>query len=367
MKRKLTIIALGGHEVSPNGLVDSETGKLLVPDISEQWRRTAETCELLANFIKQNPDNLYLLTHGNGPQVGNILLRSEYSRPILHYLPLDICDADTQGAMGYMLAQLTNALRIVGINRIAAETVTRVVVDKDDPDFQNPSKFIGPSYSKNDALSKKNNEGRILKFYKKDKNGGELWRWVVPSPMPKDIVELDIIENNLLNGIVPIAVGGGGIPVIKVKPKIVNDEEIYECNYGITYKRKLEHGADSVDIYSGIEAVIDKDLATSLLGTMLIERAEKRGEDIEAELFIFTDVDGAKLNFQKENQKDLKILSLNEAEKLYNAGEFPAGSMGPKIKAAINFLKGGGNKVYITKVELLEKTLRSEAGTTITK
>ncbi len=365
MIKRLKIIALGGHEVSPSGKVDPQSGKLIVPDISAQWRRTAETCELLANLIQDSLGDLFILTHGNGPQVGNILLRSEYAQPILHNLPLDVCGADTQGAMGYMLAQLTNALSIRGINKTVAETVTRVVVDKNDPDFLDPSKFIGPSYTKKDAEKKQNTEGRVLKFYKKDENGEELWRWVVPSPKPIDIIEIDLIENNLNSGMIPITVGGGGIPVSRVEPKINNGDEIYECNYGITYKRKFDPEFSAAKIYSGVEAVIDKDLASAFLGIMLMDRAKKRGEELECEFIILTDVDGAKLNYQKPDQKDLRHLSLDEVVELYNKKVFPAGSMGPKIKSAINFLQAGGKKVYISKVELLLQTFQGKAGTTI--
>jgi len=121
MTKKLKIFALGGNDVSPTGEIDPVTGKFKIPDLAEQWQRTSATCELLAQIIKENPEDYYIITHGNGPQVGNIILRAEYAKPILHPLPLDICGADAQGAMGYMLAQLTNSLRIIGIDRIVAE------------------------------------------------------------------------------------------------------------------------------------------------------------------------------------------------------------------------------------------------------
>ena len=365
MKKRLRIFALGGNEVSPTGHVDPETGKIKIPDLPEQWKRTSETCELLARIIKDNPDDYYILTHGNGPQVGNIILRAEYSRPILHSLPLDVCDADTQGAMGYMLAQLTNSLRIIGIDRIVAETITRILVDQNDDDFNNPTKFIGPSYKKEEADKIQEEEKHLMKFYKKDEKGEELWRWVVPSPEPIDILEIDIIDANIRSGIIPIAVGGGGIPVKKVSPEIVNEIEIYKCNYDILYKRKFIPNQKPLDIYTGVEAVVDKDLASSLLGTMLIEKAKKKNEELEAELYIFTDVDGAKLNYQKPNQKDIRKVSLKEITDLYNKNVFPDGSMGPKIKAAINFIKGGGKKVVITKTELYYETINGNAGTTI--
>jgi len=365
MNKKLRIFALGGNEVSPTGKIDPKTGNLIIPDLPEQWRRTAETCRLLADIIKEFPDDYYVLTHGNGPQVGNILLRSEYSLPILHLLPLDVCDADTQGAMGYMLAQLTNDLKILGIERIVAETVTRVVVNENDPEYKMPSKFIGPSYTKQDALKRQDKLQHNMKFYKYNEHGEELWRRVVPSPKPEDILEIDIIDSNMRSGIIPIAVGGGGIPVKKVHPEIKENEEIYLCNYNIIYKRKYLQSQNPINIYTGVEAVIDKDLATSLLGNMLIQRAQNQGEDLRAELYILTDIDGVKLNYQQHDQKDINKISLNEIKELYSKNLFPKGSMGPKIKAAINFLEGGGEKVFITKAALLYDTLRGKVGTVI--
>ncbi len=365
MKKKLRIFALGGNEVSPTGKIDPKTSKLIIPDLPEQWRRSAETCKLLAQIIKENPDDYYVITHGNGPQVGNILLRAEYSQPILHLLPLDVCDADTQGAMGYMLAQLTNDLKVLGINRIAAETVTRVVVNENDPEYLTPSKFIGPSYTKEDALKKQERDGYKMKFYKFNELGEEIWRRVVPSPKPVDIVEIEIIDTNMRSGIIPIAVGGGGIPVKKVKPEIIDEEEVYRCNYDIIYKKKYDPLLNPIDIYTGVEAVVDKDLATSLLGKMLIQRAKERNEEFDAELIIFTDIDSVKLNYQTTDQKDIRNASLNEIKKLIANNTFPRGSMAPKIEAAINFIESGGSKVYITKASLYYEALAGNAGTKI--
>ena len=364
MKKKLKIFALGGNEVSPTGRIDHSTGRLLMPDISEQWKRTAQTCSMLAKIIKENPDDYYILTHGNGPQVGNILLMMEQAGHGKNIMPLDICDADTQGSMGYMLSQLTNALKIEGINRIAAETISRVVVDSKDPAFLNPSKFIGPAYTKEDALKQQDN-GHQVKFYKINGNGEELWRWVVPSPDPLDIVEIDLIENNMKAGIIPIAVGGGGIPVTRIVPKIKEGFEIYESNFDIIYKRRYSANNHPAVLYSGVEAVIDKDLASGLLGKMLIKRAKAENIDLQAELVIFTDVDGAKLNYQKPDQKNLRLLSVQEAKQLFNAGNFPPGSMGPKIKAAINFIEGQGKRVIITKADLYYQAVDGSAGTII--
>ncbi len=363
MKKLLRIFALGGNEVAPTGIVDPKTGKTINPDIPAQWLRAAKTCNLLSEIIKKRQDDYYIVTHGNGPQVGNILLRSEYSLPILPPIPLDVIVADTQGAMGFMLAHITNALRIRGIKKNLATIVTQVVVDPDDPDFKDPSKFIGPSITREQA-SEKERQGQIFKLYKKNEQGDELWRRVVGSPRPLHIVEIDIIEANLKAGVIPVAVGGGGIPVSPIKPIIENGEEIYKCRHEIIFKRPHQSETPAT-VYSGVDAVIDKDLASSLLGTMLINRAAKRGEDLEAEFTIFTDVDGAKLNFGKSNQKDLRFMTAEKAQKLYDEGVFPAGSMGPKVKAAIEFVKGGGKKAYITTVELFHETLAENAGTTI--
>jgi len=368
MKKQLRIFSLGGNEVSPMGLKDPKTGKSINPDIDLQWQRTIDTCRMIANIIEKYPNDLYVVTHGNGPQVGNILLRAEYARPILHPLPLDICGADTQGAMGYMLAQLSNELRTRGINKIVAETVTQTVVRNDDPDFKNPSKYIGPTYSKEEAAERAKKDGWKVKLYGTDKEGAEIWRRVVPSPEPFDIVEAAIVDQQVHSGMIPISVGGGGIPVIEVQPKIEGQEEIYECAHRVVFKRPHKPGQTPIRIYSGVEAVIDKDLASALLGGMLIKYAKARGEELEVSLTIFTNEDGAKYHYKKPDQRDLRKLTLAEAKKYLETSpeDFPAGSMGPKMKAVIRFLENGGSTAYITKTALFEKTLKGEAGTTVT-
>ena len=364
MEKQLKIFALGGNEISPAGAVNSDTGKLILPGLSDQWKRTSNTCELLAKIIKEAPDDYYIITHGNGPQVGNLLMNGNYKEM---GSDIDVCDADTQGSMGYMLSQLTNSLSILGVNKVAAETISKVVVDENDYAFRFPSKFIGPSFAKKDAMEMQQKENRPFMFYKKDENGGDLWRWVVPSPEPVDIIEIDVIEANLRAGIIPIAVGGGGIPVVKIKPEVIDGFEVYKCKFGISYQRKYSPNNLPANIYSGIDAVIDKDLSSSLLGISLIKRANARGENLHVELFIFTDIDGVKLNYQQPDQIDVRHLTLDEARRLYNENVFPAGSMGPKIKAAINFLEGGGKKVYITSSEFYDETLKGNAGTLIEK
>jgi carbamate kinase len=271
--------------------------------------------------------------------------------------------AITQGGMGIMLSHISNALRVLGINKPHATILTQVVIDPEDPAFRDPSKFIGPAYTREEAFNRKR-EGQTFKLYKFNERGEELWRRVVGSPKPVDIVEIEVIEASLKAGIILVAVGGGGIPVRSVKPRIVNGEEIYVCRYEITFNRPFRKETSAV-VYSGVDAVIDKDLASSLLGTILIRRAAERGEDLAADLTIFTNVDGAKLNFGEPNQKDLRLLTVDEAKKLFDEGYFPAGSMGPKIQAAINFIRGGGKKAYITAVASYRETLAGKAGTTI--
>ena len=380
-KNKLIIFALGGNEISPIE-IDPSTGKLINQDLPRQWKRTAETCEKIADFIKENQDCYYVVTHGNGPQIGNILLRSEYSSNHLHKIPLDVCGADSQGALGYMLAQLSNSLQVRGLGIHTAEIITQVIVDAEDPAFQNPSKFIGPPLTKEEASRLMNETpDYCAKFYKNADNPEnpklisssaasrntqdqlEIWRRVVPSPVPKGIVEIDMIEACYLSGNIPISVGGGGIPVVKVMPEQNEDSETYECNYGISYNRRVTEDKKPAAIFKGVEGVVDKDLASSLLARMLMERAQKRAQNLEVELVILTNVDAVKINYQQPNEKSLSELTLKETSELYESGMFPDGSMGPKIKAMIDFLECGGKRSYITKVNLLQQTICGEAGT----
>ena len=362
--KKIRIFAFGGNEVAPVGMKDKD-GRTINPDIAMQWQRTAETGKLVADTFEKHPEDRYVITHGNGPQVGNILMRAEMCRPAMFPLPLDVCVADTQGAMSFMMAQLNNELNIRGIDNLLAGVVTQVVVNKDDPDFKNPSKYVGQSYSAEEAKQRQA-EGWVMKMYKKDDKGNEIWRRVVPSPAPVDIVEIDAIEALLDKGIVPITVGGGGIPVREVPVEIQDGKEVYTTNYGVKFSRPHK-GGKPLKMYTGVEAVIDKDLASALLGCMLMKRAKARGEEVEVSLTIFTGEDGAKLNYQKPDEKALRVIKASELEAIYNQvpPPFPAGSMGPKIKAVIEFIKNGGSVAYISKTELFEATLKGEAGTTI--
>ena len=362
--KKIRIFAFGGNEVAPVGLKD-KNGKAINPDIPMQWQRTADTCRLVADIMENHPEDSYVLTHGNGPQVGNILLRSEKCRDSLFALPLDVCVADTQGAMSFMLGQLNNELRARGLDNLVAGIVTQVVVDRNDPAFKNPTKYVGQSYTKAEA-DERDKGGWQMKMYKKDAAGNEIWRRVVPSPAPTDIVEIDAIEAMLEKGIVPITVGGGGVPVCEVAPTEQDGKQVYKCNYGVDFVNngKAKAGAK---MYTGVEAVIDKDLASALLGCMLMKRAKARGEEVEVTLTIFTGEDGAWLDYQKPTQRPIRTIKVSELEKLYNSEPkpFPAGSMGPKIKAVIEFVKNGGSAAYISKTSLFEETLKGEAGTTV--
>ena len=374
-KSKVIIFALGGNEISPIE-IDKNTGKLIIQDLPAQWKRTSRTCEVIADFIKENQDYHYIITHGNGPQIGNILLRSEYSSQHLFKLPLDVCGADSQGALGYMLAQLSNSLKIRDLDINTAEIITQVEVDSNDSAFNNPTKFIGPPLSKDQAQSIMNeNPDFTAKFYQMLKNSNisdlntgknkEVWRRVVPSPKPIGIVEIDIIEACFLSGNIPITVGGGGIPVLKVAPQKNKNHETYICNYKISYNRPISEKSP-LSIFKGVEGVVDKDLSSSLLGKMILERSILRGNPLEVELVILTNVDSVKINFQEKNEKSLSLLSLEEVTSLFKSNEFQEGSMRPKIESILNFLNAGGKKAYITKVELLEKTFRGDAGTTFT-
>ena len=231
---------------------------------------------------------------------------------MIHKLPIDVCGADTQGALGYMLAQLSNSLRVRGKDLKTAEIITQVIVDHDDPAFQEPTKFIGPPMTKEEAEEHQKNQGYLCGFYKLNDQGQEVWRRVVPSPKPKEIIEIDIIESCLQSGNIPIAVGGGGIPVVAIEPQKAGELEQYPCSYDITYQKSLD--APPARVFCGVEGVIDKDLSSSLLATSLRERAHRRGEELEVVFVILTDVDGVKFNYQQPNQEDCLLYTSDAAD-----------------------------------------------------
>lgn len=309
---KLAVIAIGGNSLIKDK--DHQT----VPD---QFQITRQTCYHIAELLKSGWS--VIITHGNGPQVGYILRRSELALTELHPVPLDSCDADTQGAIGYMIQQaLNNELKQRDLYQNAVTVVTQVVVDKNDSAFVKPSKPIGSFMDEQTAKQRAKNEGwQIVE------DAGRGWRRVVPSPIPKEIVELDAIKALVNNHFSVIAVGGGGIPVIR-------DE-----------KGELK----------GVEAVIDKDLASSLLA-----------RNIGADLFIIsTAVDKVALNYKKPDEVKLDKLSLNDAKKYLKEGHFAPGSMGPKIKAIIEFVESTGKEAIITLPENILAAVNEKAGTKV--
>jgi carbamate kinase len=310
--RRVAVVAIGG-----NSLIKDNQHQT-VPD---QFEITRETCVHLAGMIEQGWDTI--ITHGNGPQVGFALRRSELGADELHTVPLDSCGADTQGAIGYMIQQsLYNEFLKRGIQKPTATVVTQVLVDRKDPAFKNPTKPIGSFMDEATALQKRDREG-----WNVIQDAGRGWRRVVPSPLPKRIIELAAIRWLIDTGMVVIAVGGGGIPVV----------------------------ADEAGYLSGVEAVIDKDYASGLLA---------RG--IQADLFLIsTAVEKVALNFGKLDQVWLDSMTLAEAKQYYAQGHFASGSMEPKIKAVIDYLEAGGNEVLITNPENLERALVGETGTRI--
>ncbi len=308
---KLVVIAVGGNSL----IKDSSHMSVL-----DQYRAAGETSTHIAGIVQAG--YRVVITHGNGPQVGFILLRSELAKDVLHQVPLDSCVADTQGAIGYQISQtLYNEFIRRHMTKAVATVVTQVVVDEDDPAFANPTKPIGPFYSEEDARHHAEAEGWVVR-----EDAGRGWRRVVASPEPRRIVETDAIAALLANDIVVVAVGGGGIPVVETKEGL-----------------------------RGVAAVIDKDKASRLLAT-----------NLKAELFIIsTAVDKVALNFGKPDERPIDTMTVAEARRYMAEGHFAPGSMMPKIQAAIDFLEAGGKRVIITQPHLLEIALEGKTGTHI--
>ncbi|WP_457566785.1 carbamate kinase, partial [Caldithrix abyssi] len=301
MKKRPIVVALGGNAITR----EFEEG-----NIPQQFENTRRSLEHIIGLLKEGFN--MVITHGNGPQVGNALIRVEESRHLVPPLPLGIIVADLEGGMGYMIEQcLQNKMHDMGVKRQVATLVTQVLVDKDDPSIKNPSKFVGPFFKKEQVPELVEKRGWIMK---EDKGRG--YRRVVASPKPIGIVEKDIIKHLVDMGVVVIAAGGGGIPVY------------------------IDHSKHPGWL-EGLDGVIDKDLASAVLG-----------REIDAEkLLIITGVEKVALNFGTPEQIDLDELTIADARKYLAEGQFPKGSMGPKIEAAINFIEGGGEEVIITSIE----------------
>ena len=310
--QKKVVVAVGG-----NSLIKDKNHQ----SIPDQYESIEETCTHIAKMITQGWN--IVITHGNGPQVGFILRRSEIASSVLHDVPLDYCVAETQGALGYNFQQaLYNEFKKRGIDKQAVTVVTTVLVDKNDPGFQNPTKPIGPTYDKKTADHNVKKKGWDMVDCI-----GKGWRRVVPSPKPIKIIEIQTIRTLVNQGFVVIAVGGGGIPVIE--------------NQGL----------------KGIPAVIDKDHASALLASA-----------INADVFlILTAVEKVALNFLKPDQKFLDRITIAEAKKYLHEGHFPPGNMGPKIQAAISFLEAEGKEVIITNSSNIENALLGLTGTHIVR
>jgi len=314
MKNPTVMVALGGNSLSPKGKTIS---------IENQFSRARKTMDGLSNFIDLNYN--ICITHGNGPQVGNELLRMDLTNDQVPPLPLGVCVANTQGQMGYMIQQtLQNKLRDMNIDREVVSLVTQVIVDKNDESINNPTKYIGPRYSKKDIrpLSNKFN------WKIKEQEPG-IWRRVVPSPMPDYIMHGKSIKALVDRGTIVIAFGGGGIPVY-------NDD-----------KHKIE----------GLDAVIDKDYSAAKMGRII--RAQ--------ELWIISDIEYLYRNFGEENQTPYKEISFQDLISLYKNNSFQEGTIKPKIKAAIHFLKHHGEKVVITSINNIQNALNDQSGTIIRK
>lgn len=309
-KQKLAVVAIGG-----NSLIPDKTH----PEVKYQWQAVHETCRHIVDMVEKGWN--LIISHGNGPQVGFILRRSELAETEVHTMGLDIISADTQGSIGYMIQQsLDNELRNRGIDGRAVTIVTQVVVDKEDPGFQNPSKPIGAFLTEERARDFEKQGWRVIE------DAGRGYRRVIASPKPLEIIEQEAIQAMSEQGWIVVAVGGGGIPIIR-----------------------LENG----ELRAAPPSVIDKDHATALLA-----------KNINADLLIIsTAVEKVAINFNKPNQQWLDHMTVAEAKKYLAEGHFAPGSMKPKIEAMIDFLEQGGKEALITDPPNIARALAGETGT----
>lgn len=307
------VLAIGGNAITkPN-----EKGTF-----EEQLQNIAMAMDPVADVIKDG--YRVVITHGNGPQVGNLLIKNELARSVVPEMPLYVCVANTQGSIGYAIQQqLRYALSRKGMTSEVITFITQVLVDPADPAFQHPTKPIGPFYSHDEAK-----EIMAKKGYQFVEDSGRGWRRVVPSPYPQRIIESEAIKKALLNGMTVVAAGGGGIPVVEEGGRL-----------------------------HGVDGVIDKDLAAMRLAI-----------DVGADtLFLLTSVHRVAINYGRPDQRELDRITVEEARTYLEQGHFPAGSMGPKVSAAIEFLENGGQRVVIGHLAEAASALRGEAGTTITR
>ena len=308
------VIALGGNAILPAGKRGT---------FAEQLEVTRQTMDQVTELARAGHE--VVMSHGNGPVVGNIVLRGDAGEQQhgIPAMPMFVCGADSQGGLGYLLQQvLGNSLRTAGLDQPVASVVTQVLVDPEDPAFQNPTKPIGPFYDEKQArLLEQENGWTVVQ------DSGRGWRRVVPSPHPLEVVEWPAIKALLDAGVLAVAVGGGGIPVVR----------------------------DAHGNLHGVDAVIDKDRASALLGRLV-------GADT---LMIITQIEKVYVRFGQPDAEALDVLTADRARRLLDAGEFPAGSMGPKIEAALSFLEHGGREVIITDPDSILAAAAGKAGTRI--
>ncbi len=312
MRPRIALVAFGGNALLPEGQRGLQ---------AEQVANARRAAALMLSVVRKGYE--LIVVHGNGPQVGNLLIQMEEAANKIPPYTLDICDAMTEGSMGYMLERaLTNELRRHSVDKEVASLVTQVVVDKDDPAFLKPTKPVGPFYPKYRAQQLARE-----KKWTMVEDAGRGYRKVVASPRPIDVVPHRIIRDLVEAGRIVIAAGGGGVPVI------INGRGLFE----------------------GVEAVIDKDYAASLLA-----------REVKADLFIIlTAIERVYLNFGRPDQVEVPVLTVGEAHRHLADGQFPPGSMGPKIRAAIEFIEAGGEEVLITKDSHLKAALLNRSGTRV--
>ena len=314
MRNPVAVIAFGGNAI----LKEGERGTQ-----EEQIRHCDEAADLMAQIVQRGYD--LIMVHGNGPQVGNILIQMEEAVNKVPPFSLDVCVGISEGSMGYMLERsLRNQFRKRSLKKEVATLITQVMVDPRDPAFENPSKPIGPFFTAYRAA--------VLKKEKKwpmVEDSGRGYRRVVASPLPQRIINLEIVKSLVGNGTCVIAAGGGGIPAYY----------------------------DGYDNIKGVEAVIDKDYTSSLIAS-----------ELKADLFvILTNVEFVSTHYGKKNQKNLTRVRLKEIKRFYDKGHFPPGSMGPKIKAAIDFVEDGGKEVIVTSAKELIRAMKGKSGTHIVR
>lgn len=314
-RKQLVVVALGGNAILQPGQQGT---------FEEQMQNVSVTCEQLARMVESGKYKI-VVTHGNGPQVGNLLLQNEAGRDVAAPMPLFVCGAESQGLIGLMIQQnLTNLLAARGKGDVPIATVvTQVVVDKNDEAFVHPTKPVGPFYDEEKARSLETEKG-----YDVREDAGRGWRRVVPSPDPIEIVEKEAIRQLVDARSIVIASGGGGIPVIRAEGAL-----------------------------HGVDAVIDKDLA-----------GERLAADVDATIFmILTDVESVRLHYRTPEEKALSTMTVEEAKQYLGEGHFAKGSMEPKVRAAIRFIDAGGERAIITSLHKALDALEGKAGTTITK